>query len=145
MRASSGWISLGSSHRGATAGSYSQESRLIWGLPAMKTDYIAEPDDLPFSTPIVRLMAFTTAEVEQLRSAVLRLANGDANAFTLHEQPWVTTGGLQFIWRHSNAGQRSDRISHDGPFIFENDAHGWREVQSCWHPSRIRLPVRTSG
>ncbi len=111
--------------------SLSLRSKLVVRFSAMKMEYLADgsPD-----CPLIRLYGFRPAEVLELRSLCLSLANRAATCIALHEQPGIDAiGGCELSLR---IGDRDAGVHQSGKTRFDCTLtdEGWREVAGLAEP-----------
>src|SRR4051812_28188294 len=85
--------------------------------------------------PLIRLFHFRPHEVEWLRGACRKLADGGATSIALHEQPWVESiDGCRLELRAAAEDVGVTRTAHAPAFLLALSPDGWREVQEMLLP-----------
>jgi len=93
----------------------------------MKVEFLAEGSA---ECPLIRLFDLQPGDLERLCQACADLAEGQANEFQLHAQPWVEAiRECRFTWRSSAKDLGVQLPAPGEPFVLWFSDEAWREVQ----------------
>jgi len=102
---------------------------------------IASFPDGSDACPLVRLFHFRPGEVERLRQACRKLADGRC-AVALHDEAWVeSVDGSRLVLRAAADDAGATKCAHAPDFVLELSSEGWREVEE----KVIALQTGTDG
>ena len=97
----------------------------------MKLEYLADGSD---DCPLIRLLEFTPAEVQELRKLVRLLVSGERQSVALENEAWAAPiGGCQLSLRRGNRDQGVRQVE---PLKFECvlSSDGWSNVEGLLDP-----------